>query len=222
MSTTEVAHRHSAICTNSALNLFSTLPTDACFQNVEYFKTWPQQSITQDSPITFVISNLTANHYINLSDAYFTFRVKLLRSDGTIPYTEATKTYDNVSVSNNIASSYINNVSVWCGETQVSNFDNFFLRNSIDNLLHCPKTEQKSVVADSQLLYLKRTSAGTDDESFAERQAITKKGEIFEFIVPFNTDLGSSKKFIISGIDLKFTINLNSPNFYLLGAADQK
>jgi hypothetical protein len=127
------------------------------------------------------------------------------------------KTYDDITITNNIASTLVKTMAVSIGETVVSNYDNFFLRNAMDNLLHTPAIQQDSLVRYSQHFYemgSKADSYGTD--SWNNRAKITRDGNSFEIIIPLNVDLASSIKFFPPGSDIKITIGLNTPDFYLV------
>jgi len=151
----------------------------------------------------------------------------LKRTDGTNPYTvnEAAKsiTYDQVTFSNNIGSTLVKNILVKIGETTVSNYDNFFLRNALDNLLHTPHTIQETIVRDSQYLWgTGETAVSYNTKEWKGRHDVTKDGGIFEIIIPFNSDLASTNKFFPPGVEMQIMITLNSPEFYLVGASKEE
>ena len=214
-------HEKSAICTDSRLNLFSVPPTLAAFESIEDVKVYPVTALSAGAPVSFVINNLNVNTYLYLGDSYFVIRAKLRRLDGSVTYgvdaTSKAKTYDDVTIANNVASALIKNISVMANETVVSTYENFFLRNALDNLLHTPKNTLNSVVKWSQHLYGRGNSAqsfGTD--SWNTRHMLTHKGDEFEIIVPLNVDLGSTNKFFPPGTNVKITLVLNEPEFYLV------
>src|SRR6266436_6568794 len=137
-------HAKSGICTDGRLNIFSVPPTLAAFEKIEDCKIFPVTALSPDAPVSFVINNLNVNNYFNLADSFFVVRAKLERKDGGKPYSKVTTSgkedlvADKVTISNNISSTFIKNISVTINETTVSTYENFFLRNALDNLLHTP------------------------------------------------------------------------------------
>jgi len=87
----------------------------------------------------------------------------------------------------------------------------------LDNLLHTPKTAFDGVVKWTQHIYDRGTSAAScGTESWNKRFDKTCHGDEVEIIVPFNVDLGSTNKFFPPGTNVKITITLNEPDFYLV------
>jgi hypothetical protein len=143
----------------------------------------------------------------------------LKRSTGEDPFSmdNKKKVYDQVTISNNIASTLVKNIMVQIGETTVSHYDFFFLRNALDNLLHTPFRQRSTIVKYSQLFdELGDTAASYMTKEWNGRHEQTKDGGIFEILIPFNTDLSSTGKFFPPGVDIKITLTLNTPEFYLV------
>jgi hypothetical protein len=53
-------------------------------------------------------------------------------------------------------------------------------------------------------------------KEWTNRHEQTKDGGIFEILIPFNSDLSSTSKFFPPGVDIKITLTLNTPEFYLV------
>jgi len=221
-------HAKSGICTDGRLNIFSVPPTLAAFEKIEDCKIFPVTALSPDAPVSFVINNLNVNNYLNLADSFFVVRAKLERKDGGKPHSKVTTSgtedlvADKVTISNNISSTFIKNISVTINETTVSTYENFFLRNALDNLLHTPSTVQESLVDGPQHMYARGiTATSYNTESWLTRLTGTKSGEVFVLVVPFNVDLGSTNKFFPPGANIKITLSLNSPDFYLVKASSE-
>ncbi len=222
-------HEKSSICTDGRLNLFSVPPTLAAFENIDDCKIYPVTALNPGSggPISFIVNNLGVNTYLNLADSFFVIRARLRRLDGSEPFTVAAapggaKTYDNVTITNNIASTLVKNISVRVNDTVVSTHENFFLRNALDNLLHTPRNTRENLVKGCQHLYaLGNDPVSFDSESWNERHSITQEGGEFEIIVPLNVDLGSTNKFFPPGTNLKVTLVPNEPEFYLVKSGEE-
>lgn len=223
MSGVELSHKGSAICSDETLALFSTLSSAPCIEAVESINVWPQNTITQGSPLNFLITNLQANQYVNLANAYFTFKLRLKGTDGkaALAKPEEANAADNAKItfSNGLASTLIRSIAAYMGETKVSHNDDYFIRNSLDLLLHTPRTELHSVVGASQrfdpVTRSARTSVTHDD--WATRYAITKEGKEFTLIAPLNCDIASSNRWFMPGVDFRFVVELRDPKFYLTG-----
>src|SRR6266478_2707505 len=217
-------HPQSGICTDTRLDIFSVPPTLAAFDSYESVQIYPITALGPDAPITFSVNNQNENTYLNFSNAFFVISAKLERFDGkgisgTIKNEsgEEVAYQDKVTISNNISSTLIRNMEVSINEISLSTSDNFFVRNGLDNLLHTPDVVQKSIVKGGQHLYLRGNSANSvDDDGWNKRNNTTKSGKVFDIIVPFNTDLGSSNKFFPPGSEIKITLKQNSPEFYLV------
>ena len=217
-------HPQSGICTDTRLDIFSVPPTLAAFDSYESVQIYPITALGPDAPITFSVNNQNENTYLNFSNAFFVISAKLERFDGKgISGTIKNETgeevayQDKVTISNNISSTLIRNMEVSINEISLSTSDNFFVRNGLDNLLHTPDVVQKSIVKGGQHLYLRGNSANSvDDDGWNKRNNTTKSGKVFDIIVPFNTDLGSSNKFFPPGSEIKITLKQNSPEFYLV------
>src|SRR5436190_20595538 len=131
-STLETSHPKSTTVLADSLNMFQPAPTMATFTSTETQKVYPVSALQPNSTITFELKNLSPNHFLTLADAYFSVSAKIASNNGTDAVAD-------IAITDGFASTFVKHVTVHVNDKIVSNYDSFFLRNSIDNFSVPPK-----------------------------------------------------------------------------------
>ena len=220
----ETCHKSSSLCLDTSVSLFDVPSTQISYDNVTEIEIFPSATIIQDNDITFMINSLNSQSYLDLNSAYFLFNLQIKRSDGMDAVTkdgETTKS-DEVTVSNGFGSTFIKHITVQANDVTLSKYDSFFMRNYMDCLLH--SNDDHSHQLETCQFYYKNECVGNDhtNESWSKRFERTKESKKFSLIVPFNTELASSGKLTLPGVNLKITISLSQPGFHLVASPNEK
>jgi hypothetical protein len=219
----EISHEGSDPCLDSAISIFDIPKTQISYDGVSDVEIYPASTVMQNNDITFMINSLNSQSYLDLTSAYFVFKLKIVREDGTDAITpaanaDAVAVADRVTVTNAFSSTYLKHVVVQANDIVVSSYDSFFMRNFTDCMLH--SNESMSPQLEATQFYYRSEDPETDStaSTWAKRFERTKGSKEFNIIIPFNTELASGGKLLLPGINLKIVLSLTKPEFHLVKA----
>lgn len=108
-------HQYSPECSKSELDLFTLPPTQTCIENANWIQYKPLSSLTDDSPIEFVVGG-NGDEYIDISQTILTVKVKIVQLDGN----NLGATCDKVGPVNNFLHSIFSQVDIYLNQKLVS------------------------------------------------------------------------------------------------------
>jgi hypothetical protein len=220
----EITHEGSEPCLDSAISIFDIPKTQISYDSVNEAEVFPSSVIMQNNDITFMINSLHSQSYLDMTSAYFMFKLKITREDGSdasTPVVDAAPTLDQVTVTNAFSSTFIKHIVIHANDTAISTYDSFFMRNLADCMLHSSDSMKDQLEA-TQFFYQTEDAANDNTAtSWAKRFERTKGSKEFTLIVPFNTELASGGKLILPGINLKIVMSFTKPEFHLVKAAGE-
>jgi hypothetical protein len=224
MSEVELSHAESDPCLDSAISIFDVPKTQISYDAVSELEIFPTSTVMQDNDITFMINSLNAQSYLDLTGSYFVFKLKITREDGSAAVTTAAggaQTLDQVTVVNGFSSAFLKHIVVQANDTVISSYDSFFMRNLVDCMLHSNESMLDQLEATQ--FYYRSEDKETDSTApaWTKRFERTKGSKEFVIIVPFNTEIASSGKLLLPGVNLKIVLSLSTPEFHLVKAANE-
>lgn len=208
---------HSCLATKPELDLFTTPPTMAAFDEGFTTEYLPTTSLIEFSPIKFIISSDT-NHYIDLNSTYLYLEVKITKSDGT-----NLDANTNVGPINLLAHSLFQQVDVWLNDTMITNASNLYhYRAYLETLLSFNGESKTSQL--TMALYNKDKAGSMDDVDAANtglvaRRSFTAESKIVPLIGKIHSDIFFQNRCLLNGVDMKIKM-LRNPDKLLLMAAD--
>jgi hypothetical protein len=225
MSQVEISHEASDPCLDSAISLFDVPKTQISYDGVSEIEIFPTSTVMQGNDITFMINSLNAQSYLDLTSAYFAFKLKITRDDGSVASTPGedggAAILDQVTVANAFSSTFLKHIVVQANDTIISTYDSFYMRNLVDCMLHSNESMQDQL--ESTQFYYRTEDAQNDSTApaWAKRFERTKGSKEFTIIVPFNTEIASCAKLLLPGVNLKIVLSLTLPDFHLVKAAGE-
>jgi hypothetical protein len=220
----EISHEGSDPCLDSAISIFDIPKTQISYDAVSDVEIYPTSTIMQNNDITFMINSLNSQSYLDMTSAYFIFKLKITREDGSDSFSTAedgTITQDKVTVTNGFSSTFLKHIVIQANDTVISSYDSFFMRNFVDCMLHSSETMKHQLEA-TQFYYASEDDRdGSTAESWGKRFLRTQGSKEFTIIIPFNTELASGAKLLLPGINLKIVLSLTNSDFHLVKAASE-
>lgn len=207
-------HSNSCECVKSELDLFSLPPTQTSIENGDWVQYKPLASLTDDSPIEFVIPG-HGDEYIDLSHTMLNVHAKIVKSDGT-------KLEDNVKVGpvNNWLHSLFSQVDVYLNQRLVSTPGNTYAyRSYIETLLNYGPAAKESHLTSA--LWYNDEAGDMDDvedanDGLVNRREFTAKSTPVDMLGHIHSDIFNQEKFLINGVELRVRLIRSRDAFSLL------
>jgi hypothetical protein len=196
----------------SELDIFAppVIQTSVVSGDYQYFK--PIQSIVGDGPISFLVPG-TGDNYIDMSKTLF--HVKLRIHDGAAG---AAYTSEKYSVVNNLLSSLFSDVKLEFNQTVVSSSSGMYAyRAYFEQLFNYNETAKNSHCT-AQLFVMDDPGEFADLDSAAnlKRKEFVEKSREVELIGKLHLDVLNCGKYLLNGIDMRFTFTRNPASFVVI------
>lgn len=222
-------------CMKSELDIFSTIPVQSNVLKTEEVAYKPIASLDNSSVLEFV-SLGHGDTYRDLSSVYLRLKTQLVKvKDGREElYTGYEKTKrpdgteedvvaDPIGLTNNVMHSLFRQCTIQLsgkGITQTDN--NYHYRAYIENLLNYGKdaatTHLESVgwyLDQEEMDAIEAVRPNNLNEGYIKRAELFSKSNVVELMGKIHGDMFNQDKFLINGVDLRVTLSLEKPDFYL-------
>lgn len=211
-------HSNSCECVKSELDLFSLPPTQTSIENGDWIQYKPLASLTDDSPIEFVVSN-HGDEYMDLSHTLLHVQAKIVKSDGQNLVAD-----EKVGPINNWIHSLFSQVDVYLNQRLVSSpGSTYAYRSYIETLLNYGPAAKESHLT-SSLWYTDTPGKfdDTEDENggLVNRRSFTKTSSITEMISHLHGDLFNQEKFLLNGVEMRVRLIRSRDAFSLMSKAN--
>lgn len=192
---------------NSELDLFTVPPLQTNILKTEEVAYNPLTSLENAKEISFH-SPGNGETYRDLSSVYIRLLVALEGSQ------------DDLGVVNNILHSIFRNCTIQLNNFCVSQSDNnYHYRAMIEKLLNYG-SDAASTHLESTGWFLDTgkfdSLIPTENPGLDERKTIFKKKKVVELIGKLHADMLNQPKFLLNNVDLKVSLNLEKPEFYMM------
>lgn len=219
-------------CEPSELNLFGPVGIQNSIIDSNEIEFQNINSLDGATVIEFNVVNKGVDTYIDLASTTIFMSIQMLKEDGS-KYKEVKATgKDTVderasqpSFINNILSSIIKSVTISMNGTVVSTCPLYAFKHYIDTI-----TNYGSDATASQLSlggFFKDAGGDIDEEGDKNNGAKYRRTLLFDSGIlnlysKLNCDCLNTPRLLMNGIDLKFTLTLNDPSFYLFGKSNSQ
>lgn len=201
----------------SETDLFSEPGYDVTLQTSGTVEYHPLSSVTDPTaPISFFIQG-NDTHYIDFSETLLYLRCTMKHSDNSdvAAYTNAG---DKSGPINNLLHSLIQNCSVMINETQITPTTSLYpFRAYLETLLAYGGDYVDTL--GRAAMYVKDNDNATTTDGYSTRQNLVSGGKIFDLIGRPHVDMCSQNRYMIPGMDVRFTFHRTPPSFYTHQAA---
>ena len=230
----------SALCYDSALDLWTSPPYNTGLSDVRYIEYTPVASYNSESSIRFLINN-SGSQYLYFPDTKLKVTLRVLKHDGTTvpgmpaaPKEEGEKLSDadkllsdwaSVSTSNNLLHTLFDTVEVKFGNTIVTKNDSGYCYRAMFNTL----LDTSSAVKRSRLqsaLYFEDTPGAMDslstDYDTGSNRGLVARGQYVaesrpvELIGALDVDVLKTPKYILNGVPVSINLFATSTPFRLM------
>ncbi|XP_018407680.1 PREDICTED: uncharacterized protein F54H12.2-like [Cyphomyrmex costatus] len=177
-------HTHSCECLKSELELFTVPPTQATIESSQWIHYKPISSLTDDSPIEFVVPGL-GEEYIDLPHTMLSISVQIRPTIHKEPSKDGDTT-DYVGPVNNFMHSLFNQVDVFFNQKLISPPNNAYAyRAYIETLLNYGPAAKNSHL--TSVLWYEDKSGSMDDllnanDGLVKRRVLTADGKKIDIL----------------------------------------
>lgn len=201
-------------CIKSELDLFQPRHIQTSITKSEEIGYKPLTSLENQSVIEFSIQG-NADTYIDLSSINLCLKVQMTKSDGT---KYKTTDINQPAPVNNVIHSLFRQVNIALNGKSINSSDgNYSYRAYIESLLNygddAYKTHMELACWSSDLKNLDNLS---ELEGATKRQALFNNSAIVELYGKIHADMLNQPLLLLNNVDLRVTLTLNKPEFYLI------
>ncbi|XP_057332076.1 uncharacterized protein F54H12.2-like [Microplitis mediator] len=215
-------HSHSSECVKSELDLFTIPPTQTSIEYSEWTHYNSVSSITDDSPIEFVIPG-HGDEYIDLPHTMLKVRAQIIAADNTYAAD------DKVGPINNLLHSMFNQIDVFFNQKLISPPNNAYAyRAYIETLLNYSSDAKNSHLG--LTLWSNDTSGAFDhpvggigendnkvtNDGLEERAGITRNGAKFDLLGHLHCNIFNQDKFLLNGVEMRLRLVHSKDSFRLM------
>lgn len=211
-------HAHSHECLKSELELFTIPPTQATIEGSQWVHYKPISSLTDDSPIEFVIPG-QGEEYIDLAHTMLSLTVQI-RSTNPKAKEEGTKTDKSKIVGpvNNFMHSLFNQIDVFFNQKPVSPPNNAYAyRAYIETLLNYGPAAKNSHL--TTVLWYQDTSGAMDDpinKGLIKRSGFTENAKKLDLLGHLHCDVFNQERYLINGVEMRLRMVRSRDAFCLI------
>lgn len=197
---------------SSSLDFVSDAPQDISVLSTEFYPVHSSYSLdNQFSPLEY---NIFANNsqYIDLSNSYFEFKCKLVKSDGT-----DLSSSENIGPVTNLFHSLFESLEIYLNNVQVCKTTNLYPIRAYLNRLLGFTAEQKKSLLESEFWIPDTIPDNLDPNSntgFKSRMQKAKKN--FSLVGKLAEGFLNQPRYLFPNNDLKIRLKRSPANFYLL------
>ncbi|XP_025997017.2 uncharacterized protein F54H12.2-like [Solenopsis invicta] len=220
-------HSYSCECLKSELELFTVPPTQATIENSQWLHYKPISSLTNDSPIEFVIPG-QGEEYIDLSHTMLCISVQIrLTVSKEIPKKEETSgAVDKlVGLVNNFMHSLFNQVDVFFNQKLVTPPNNAYAyRAYIETLLNYGPAAKNSHL--TSVLWYSDTGSEMAQPSilnagFLKRCLLTANAKKIDLMGHLHCDVFNQERFLINGVEMRLRMVRSRDAFCLMDQTER-
>ena len=213
-------HPQSCECLKSELDIFSVPPTQTSIESGSYVEYNPISSITDGSPIEFVISG-SGQDYIDLANTQLYVKLDVRKADNT-----AIVAASQVGPVNLLLHSLFSEVDVKLNDVLITSTNNTYAYRAYLETLLTYGSESKSTQLSSSLYY-KDTPDKMDDADplvatanvgLKKRYGYISEGKTVDMLGRLHTDLFYQQKFLPNDVTIRIRLIRSKNNFCLMSA----
>lgn len=212
-------HNLSSECSKTELDLFALPPTQTSIESGQWVQYKPLSSITDDSPIEFVVPG-HGDEYIDLSQTIYSVTVKIVKPDGTNLDAQC----DKVGPINNFLHSMFSQVDVHMNQKLVSaNANTYPYRCYIETLLN-NGYDAKDSYHSSSLWYSdtpnQMDKTEDDNKGLKNRRTHFNNSRAVDMMGYIHGDIFRQNKYLLNGVELKIKLNRSRDAFCLISKSE--
>lgn len=206
-------HIESDECLKEEISIFTTPPTQTTIENSQWISYKPISSLTDDSPIEFVIPG-TGDEYIDLTHTLLSLKVKIKKNILKLP-----DDYKMAPV-NNFLHSMFNQVDVFFNQKLVTPASNAYAyRAYIETLLNYGSDAKNSHL--TSCLWYDDTpgsmdSLSDDNTGFKKRSSLAANEKSVDLLGRLHVDLFNIQKYLLNGVEIRLKLNRARDAFCLM------
>lgn len=209
-----------ATCMKSELDLFREKPLQSNILKTIEQQYKPINSLVNSNVIEFVsLSN--AQNYRDMSSAFLRLRLKLYKDDKDTTHTDS-----KIAPINSVATSLFKSASVSLNNKNIEHNTNYAYRAYIENLLNygpeCASVHLESCCWDLDDPKNMEDGTATLNHGAKERAEMFGKSQEVELMTKLHLDLATTNKLILPNVDIRITLGLSSPDFYIMSSSTEK
>jgi len=197
-------------------DIFSESGYDVSVQSTDYTHYYPTSSIGDSSiPISFFIQGDDL-HYIDLSQTAIFIRGRVLdNANNAVPvYNKETR----VAPVNNFLHSLFEQCVVHLNETQITSSTNLYMYRALIETILAFSGDSTDTIGATSFYFKEHTNLydPANEEPWKARQALIQGGNEFDLIGRPHLDICAQTRYLIPGVDIRFTFHRTRPEFYMM------
>ena len=197
-------------------DIFSENGYDVSVQSTDYTHYYPTSSIGDSSiPISFFIQGDDL-HYIDLSQTAIFIRGRVLdNANNSVPvYNKETR----VAPVNNFLHSLFEQCVVHLNETQITPSTNLYMYRALIETILAFSGDSTDTIGATSFYFKEHTKIydPANEEPWKARQALIQGGNEFDLIGRPHLDICAQTRYLIPGVDIRFTFHRTRPEFYMM------
>ncbi|XP_054257268.1 uncharacterized protein F54H12.2-like [Macrosteles quadrilineatus] len=209
-------HQKSCECVKTELDLFSLPPTQTSIENGKWIQYKPISSLTDDSPIEFVIP-ANGEEYTDLTQTLLHVEATIVKGDGT-KVEEAL--VEEIGPVNNWLHSLFSQVDLFVNHKLVSPQNNTYAyRAYLENLLNYGGSAKKSHLT-TTLFYEDKADKMDDcdiaNDGLVKRRGFVKKSTYVDMVGNLHLDLCNQDKFMLNGVEMRLRLVRSRNSFAVM------
>ncbi|XP_014299004.1 uncharacterized protein F54H12.2-like [Microplitis demolitor] len=214
-------HSHSSEFAKSELDLFTIPSTQTSIEYSQWTHYNPVSSITDDSPIEFVIPG-HGDEYIDLPHSMLKIRAQIIAAD------ETHAAADKVGPVNNLLYSMFNQIDVFFNQKLILPPNNAYAyRAYIETILNYRsdaknshsgltlRSNDTSGAFDHPVGGIGENDNNVSNKGLEERAGITRNGAKFDLLGHLHSDIFNQDEFLLNGVEMRLRL-VHTKNSFVL------
>lgn len=201
----------------SEVDLFTQNPIQTCVEDEAIFAYNPLTSLERVNTITFNVPSIL-NRYKDLNYVFLKLTLQIAKENGENFLSDDKATAQPVLI-NNILHSLFKNCTVELNNKIVSSTSMYHYKSYFENLLNFQKSRVDTLLK-NEGWYLdtagKMEVATKENDGCKNRLILTENSKTIEMYGKLHIDIFNLSKYLISGVDLKITMEMEKPSFYFM------
>lgn len=208
-------------CIVSEVDLFTPPPLQTSILSKDTVFYGPITSLDNCQVLEFFIP-ASSEHYRDLNSISLHLRVQLLKSSGALYATADTSQPGFV---NNALHSLFKTATVYMNGKQISFIDCYNYKDYLDKIINYDSNAIETILVNEG--FVKDSASAFDDIASANYGLVMRKTHVansamYDLVGKLNIDCFQLQKFMMSNVDIKICLALDSPSFFLMEKKDGK
>lgn len=212
MSCLQKIDEKSTSACHSALEIFSTPPTNVPINRSGYVELIPQNTITQEGPYEF--QTYADNRWYDLAKVYIQLVLSIVKKDGSQLKPIEKEIDKEVGVIQTPGQSFFETVKVYVQNVEISSQNHYPYLCYLKNMLSYTE-EARSTLLSAAGYYVDSRHNSIADFGLMKRIELFKDGKKVEFMSKLEFDLANQERFLLNNVNIMFQLHRSDDRFLI-------